>query len=186
LAEASSSPRIAKKLGYFPKWAEVPLAAARYLLPDENAATFVRQHPAIMAPSAAAAVGVFAAATFATVTSGRDRALVVVVWLVFLFMAARFWFVVFNWLSQYIVITERTFVLIAGITTRTVTALPMTSLSGMTLERSSRGRLIGFGAFRLGSDGPGQLIIDYVPYPEQLYLEIRNIIRAAEDNAAGG
>jgi hypothetical protein len=139
-----------------------------------------------MAPSAASALGVFVAATFATLTSGRDRAVVVVVWLVFIFMAARFAFVVFNWLMQYIVITERTFVLTAGITTRTVTALPLTSLSGMTLERSGRGRLIGFGTFRLGSDGPGQLIIDYVPYPEQLYLEIRNLIRAEEDNAAGG
>jgi Bacterial PH domain len=84
------------------------------------------------------------------------------------------------------VIADKTVILNAGAVTRTTTAFPLVNLTGMTLERTATGRLTGFGAFRLGANSPVQLVIDYVPYPEQLYLQIRERIRAELDEAASG
>ena len=41
---------------------------------------------------------------------------------------------------------------------------------------AAAGRIFGYGAFRIGPDGPDQLVVDYIPYPEQLYLEVHGIL----------
>lgn len=159
--------------------------ASRYLLHEELKAEHVsfRQHPAVMIPALTSALGVLLGAAFATVTGLHDSALIFVVWIISVFMLLRSLLVIMRWHVQYIVITEKTFILTAGIMTRTVTAIPLVNLSGMTLEMTPTGRLMGYAAFRLGADSPVQLVIDYVPYPEQLYRKIRDTIRADQDKA---
>ena len=49
----------------------------------------------------------------------------------------------------------------------------------------------GFRVVGLAASGDEALaladaLIEYVPYPEQLYLQIRNMIRAEQDKAANG
>ena len=158
------------------------------MLDEERAGqhTYLHQHPAIMTPALTSVAGVFLGAVIASVTGRHDSALVLVVWIIFAFMLMRALLVILRWSGQYIVITEKTFILTAGIMTRTVTAIPLVNLSGMTLERTPTGRLMGYAAFRLGADSPVQLVIDYVPYPEQLYRDIRSMIRAEQDKAASG
>jgi len=43
--------------------------------------------------------------------------------------------------------------------------------------------LMGYGAFRIGSDSSDQLIINYVPSPDYIYLQIRNAIHAEEEQS---
>jgi hypothetical protein len=164
---------------------DLPLAARRYVLEEERKAAHIsiRQHPAIMIPALTSALGVLLGAAFATVTGLHDSTLILVVWMISVVMILRSLLVVMRWQFQYIVITTKTFILTAGVITRTVTAIPLVNLSGMTLEMTPTGRLMGYAAFRLGADSPVQLVIDYVPYPEQLYLRIRNAIRAEQDKA---
>lgn len=165
----------------------VPAAVNRYLLPGEgwrNGVTTVRQHPVMLAPASASVVGVLLAGIIAGRTSHGNPALILVVWIIFAFLLLRLVMVVTNWSAQYIAITETTFLLTSGLMTRTIISIPLTDLSGMTLERSTAGRLMGYGAFRIGSDSLGQLIINYVPYPEGLYLNIKNLIHTTEEEAA--
>jgi hypothetical protein len=49
-------------------------------------------------------------------------------------------------------------------------------LKVMVTERSAAGRIFGYGSFRIGPDGPNQLVVDYIPYPEQLHLEVNGIL----------
>jgi len=163
----------------------IPLAARRYVLEEERKAEHIsiRQHPAMMIPALTSALGVLLGAAFATVTGLHDSTLILVVWMISVVMILRSLLVVMRWQVQYIVITAKTFILTAGVMTRAVTAIPLVNLSGMTLEMTPTGRLMGYAAFRLGADSPVQLVIDYVPYPEQLYLRIRNAIRAEQDKA---
>jgi hypothetical protein len=48
----------------------------------------------------------------------------------------------------------------------------------MSFQRSSLGRLLGYGEFILESAGQDQAlrVVDHLPYPEQLYLEVCGLI----------
>ena len=56
--------------------------------------------------------------------------------------------------------------------------MPLVKVTDMSFQRSSLGRLLGFGEFILESAGQDQALrnIDHVPYPEQLYLEVTGIL----------
>jgi len=164
-----------------------PAAVMKYLPDGESGSLVViRQHPVMLAPASALVTGVLLAAATVSRTGYVSPTLVLLVWLIWAFFLARAVVVVTNWLSQYIAVTEKHFLLTAGLMTRTVTVIKLTDLSGLTLERSPHGRLMGYGTFRIGSDSAGQLVIDYVPYAEQFYLELREKIDAAEQDAASG
>jgi hypothetical protein len=159
----------------------IPVSVSRYLLPEDELQITIRQHPVLFAPPVATAAGVLLGTAADTMTGGISPALLLILWLITAFLAAWACWVIARWLGQYVVVTTKNITLIAGAATRTVTILPMSDLAGMTLERSPGGRLMGYGALRFGGDSSGQLLINYVPYPEQLYLEIRQLARAAEE-----
>ena len=66
----------------------------------------------------------------------------------------------------------------SGVFTRKIAMMPLVKVTDMSFQRSSLGRLLGFGEFILESAGQDQALrnIDHVPYPEQLYLEICALI----------
>jgi hypothetical protein len=70
----------------------------------------------------------------------------------------------------------------SGVFTRKIAMMPLVKVTDMSFQRSSLGRLLGFGEFILESAGQDQALrnIDHVPYPEQLYLEICALIFPAE------
>jgi hypothetical protein len=54
----------------------------------------------------------------------------------------------------------------------------------MSFQRTTMGRLLGYGQFILESAGQDQAlrIVDYLPYPEQLYLEVCGLIFKGKDD----
>ena len=73
--------------------------------------------------------------------------------------------------------------LITGVFYRKVAMMPMTKVTDIALERPFLGRMIGYGTFVLESAGQDQALreVEYMPYPEQLYLEISSMIFPASD-----
>jgi hypothetical protein len=71
---------------------------------------------------------------------------------------------------------------------RKVTALPLAAVQNLAFSRSAGGRLRGYGAFTFEADGQAGAVIDYIPYPEQLYLEIYHLLYPGEagENADAG
>ena len=71
-------------------------------------------------------------------------------------------------------VTDKRMVVIGGLASRTVAAIPWEKVTGLTLQRTALGRLLGYGTLIVDSPGRRQAFrkIRYVPYPEQLYLEI--------------
>ena len=55
---------------------------------------------------------------------------------------------------------------------------PLTKVTDMSFQRSSLGRVPGYGEFILESAGQDQAlrVVDHLPYPEQLYLEVCGLI----------
>jgi hypothetical protein len=56
-------------------------------------------------------------------------------------------------------------------------------VTDMTFQRSFPGRVFGYGTFVLESAGQGQALskVDFIPYPEQLYLEVCDLLFPSKD-----
>jgi hypothetical protein len=61
--------------------------------------------------------------------------------------------------------------------------IPLTKVNDMSFQRSTLGRILGYGQFIVESAAQDQAlkIVDYLPYPEQLYLEVCGLIFKGKD-----
>jgi len=165
-----------------------PVSAMRYLLPVEGLVIALRQHPAKLLPDVAMAVGGLLAAIAVSVISHAPQGAYLAVWLLELFLVLRAVWHAANWAVQYLVVTQKRLILTSGVLGRKVTALPLTALLNLAFSRSAGGRLFGYGAFTFEADGQAWAVIDYIPYPDQIYLEINHLLypeEAGEDADPG-
>jgi hypothetical protein len=156
--------------------ASAPVAAARYLLPHEQSVITVRQHPAKLLPALTAAAGGLLAAVAVGVIREGVRSAHLVVWALAGLLILRFFADVMSWSVQYIVISEKRLILTSGLFGRRITVVPLPTLKDLAFARSTGGRLLGYGAFTFEGGGKANAVIDYIPYPEQIYLEIYGLL----------
>jgi hypothetical protein len=76
------------------------------------------------------------------------------------------------------VITSQRMLFSQGLVTKKVNMMPLSKVTDMSFQRSTLGRILGHGEFILESAGQDQAlrIVDRLPYPEQLYLEVCGLI----------
>ncbi len=152
----------------------VPAEVSRYLLPHERSCIAVRKHPAELAGPLILVVGGLVAAGELTRRSVRPK----VVWggylSVLLYSLER----VAAWRATYFAVTEVRMVLVSGFMVRKVAMMPLARVTDMSFRRSALGRLLGYGEFIVESAGEEQALrsIDFLPYPEQLYLEVCGLV----------
>jgi uncharacterized membrane protein YdbT with pleckstrin-like domain len=148
-----------------------PVAINKYLLPREVQVATVRQHPAVLiSPSAQALVGLLIASVLsAIVVHGVLRAIIWAAWGVLLL---RLIWKVANWSVDYFVVTTERLMLTTGFLTRKVAMMPLKRVTDMSFQRTFPGRMLGYGEFIVESAGQDQALrnVEYIPYPEQLYL----------------
>ncbi len=168
-----------------------PVAINKYLLPREIQVATVRQHPAVLiAPSAQALGGLLVAALLtAIVVHGLLSAIIWIAWGVLLL---RLLWKVANWSVDYFVVTTERLMLATGFLTRKVAMMPLTRVTDMSFRRTFAGRLLGYGEFIVESAGQDQALrnVEYIPYPEQLYLLVCGMLfpssaEAEEENPDG-
>jgi hypothetical protein len=144
----------------------------------------VRKHPAmLMVPVVVVLGGLIVAAILSnTVASRAGTGLTTSIW--WLWLALLGWFVwrVAQWSVDYFVITNQRMLLTTGLITRKVAMMPLSKVTDMSFERSLTGRLVGYGQFVLESAGQDQAFrtVTFLPYPEQLYLEVCEMIFPAK------
>jgi uncharacterized membrane protein YdbT with pleckstrin-like domain len=165
----------------------VPASVNRYLLPHERQVITVHQHPAILIrPIFEVLVGLAIAGWLTTVFAKNNGIALLVIWILwgilFLWLAVK----VFEWAETYFVVTSQRFILATGLLTRKVNMMPLSKVTDMSFQRSTMGRILGYGEFILESAGQDQALnkIDHLPYPEQLYLEVCGLI--FKDSGDGG
>jgi membrane protein YdbS with pleckstrin-like domain len=150
-----------------------PVAINKYLLPREVQVATVRQHPAVLIPaSAQTLIGLLIAGVLsATVLHGTAGLILWILWLVLLL---RLIWKIMNWSVDYFVVTSERLLLTRGFLTRQVNMMPLTKVTDMSFKRSFAGRLFGYGEFIVESAGQDQALrnVEFIPYPEQLYLLI--------------
>ncbi|WP_344968506.1 PH domain-containing protein [Salinactinospora qingdaonensis] len=156
---------------------DAPASVHRYLLPHEKQVITMRRHPAVLLMPVAVVLGSLIGAGILSGFVGAPIA-VAVVWWVWLLVLVWFVWRVAEWSVEYFVITSARLLLTTGLITRQVNMMPLGKVTDMRFERSILGRLIGYGTFVMESAGQDQALskINYVPYPEQLYLEVVGLI----------
>jgi uncharacterized membrane protein YdbT with pleckstrin-like domain len=161
-----------------------PVAINKYLLPREVQVATVRQHPAVLIPAGAQALGglLVAALLTATVLHGIIAG---VVWIACGVLLLRLLWKILNWSVDYFVVTTERLLLTTGFLTRRVAMMPLTKVTDMSFRRTFPGRLLGYGEFIVESAGQDQALrnVEYIPYPEQLYLLVCGMLfpSSAED-----
>lgn len=152
-----------------------PASVNRYLLPQERSVITVRRHPAALAGSGIVASGGLVAAWKLARRSDRPD----IVWgasLPLLLDCARR---LAAWPGTYLVVTSERLLIIRGSLTRTVTSISLDEVQGLRLQRTVLGRMLGYGSLTAISAAGRRRVfrkVRYVPYPEQLYLEISDLL----------
>ena len=154
--------------------ASVPASVSRYLLPRERSVIAVRKHPAELAGPLILVFGGLVAAGELTRRSVRPK----IVWggylSVLLYSLQR----AAAWRAGYFAVTEVRMIQVSGFMVRKVAMMPLARVTDMSFRRSALGRLLGYGEFIVESAGEEQALrsIDFLPYPEQIYLEVCGLV----------
>jgi uncharacterized membrane protein YdbT with pleckstrin-like domain len=165
----------------------VPASVNRYLLPHERQVITVHQHPAVLIrPVFEVLVGLALAGWLTVVFAKVNGTAVLVIWVLWGILFLRLAVKVFEWSETYFVVTSQRFLLATGLVTRKVNMMPLSKVTDMSFQRTTMGRILGYGEFILESAGQDQALtkVDHLPYPEQLYLEVCGLI--FKDSGDGG
>ena len=167
----------------------VPASVNRYLLPHERQVISVHEHPAVLIGPIALVLAGLAIAGLLTnyVTHGNGTA-ILVIWLVWLVLLLWLGIKIWDWAVNYFVVTSQRLLLAQGVIVRKVGMLPLAKVTDMSFQRSTIGRILGYGEFIVESAGQDQALrnVRFIPYPEQLYLEVCGLIFKEEEPADAG
>jgi membrane protein YdbS with pleckstrin-like domain len=163
----------------------VPNVVNRYLLPHEHQVITVRRHPAVLIkPIIISLVGLAIAAVVSTTVARNNSTAVGFVWIAWAVLLLWLVYKVIEWSVDYFIVTSRRMLLASGVFTRKVAMMPLVKVTDMSFQRSTLGRMLGYGEFILESAGQDQAlrVVDHLPYPEQLYLEVCGLIFPGKDD----
>jgi uncharacterized membrane protein YdbT with pleckstrin-like domain len=157
----------------------VPTSVNKYLLPHERQVITVHQHPAVLIrPIFEVLVGLAIAGWLSSSIAHGNGTALLVIWILWVLLLLRLGVKAFEWSETYFVVTSQRMLLQTGLVTRKVNMMPLSKVTDMSFQRSSLGRILGYGEFILESAGQEQAlrVVDHLPYPEQLYLEVCGLI----------
>jgi uncharacterized membrane protein YdbT with pleckstrin-like domain len=164
-----------------------PREVDKYLLlhEREHQVITVRMHPAVLVAPVALALGglIIAVVLNGSILSGQ-HAIMLIVWVGWLILFLWALVKAATWSVEYFVVTSRRMILTSGLLTRKVAMMPLNKVTDMSFQRSLGGRLFGYGEFILESAGQDQALrnIPFIPYPEQLYLEVCDLLFPSKDD----
>ncbi len=165
----------------------VPASVNRYLLPHERQVITVHKHPAVLIrPIFEVLIGLAIAGWLSNSVAHGNGTVLLVIWILWALLLLRLGIKILDWSVDYFVVTSQRFVLATGVITRKVNMMPLTKVTDMSFQRTTLGRILGYGEFILESAGQDQAlrVVDHIPYPEQLYLEVCGLIFKDKDDSA--
>ena len=161
-----------------------PREVNKYLLLHEHQVITVRMHPAVlMTPVLIALGGLVLTVVLQGSILKAQSGLMAIIWILWGVLFLRALWAVATWAVDYFVVTSQRMILTSGLLTRRVAMMPLNKVTDMSFQRSFGGRLLGYGEFIIESAGQDQALrnIPYIPYPEQLYVEVCKLLFPDED-----
>lgn len=165
-----------------PNTSTVPAAVNKYLLPHERQVITVHLHPAVLVGPVGVAVAGLVAAVVSSSISAFSSAALLIIWLgwglLLLYAIGK----TLRWLGGYFAVTSQRLVLVTGFVTRDLISIPNAYVASMRFRRSFMGRVLGYGQFIIEAQRTLPVwMINYIPYPEQLYLEVTALVYREPD-----
>ena len=164
----------------------VPASVNKYLLPHERQVITVHQHPAVLImPILEVLLGLAIAGWLSNSVAHGNGTVILVIWLLWGLLLLRLVVKGFEWSVNYFVVTSQRMLLSTGIVTHKVNMMPLTKVTDMSFQRTTTGRVLGYGEFVVESAGQDQALrrVQFLPYPEQLYLEVCGLIFKDKDES---
>jgi membrane protein YdbS with pleckstrin-like domain len=162
----------------------VPASVNRYLLPHERQVISVHEHPAVLiGPIALVLAGLAIAGLLTNYVAHGNGTAILVIWLAWVVLLLWLGVKIWDWAVNYFVVTSQRLLLAQGVIVRKVGMLPLAKVTDMSFQRSTIGRILGYGEFIVESAGQDQALrnVRFIPYPEQLYLEVCGLIFKEEE-----
>jgi hypothetical protein len=156
-----------------------PREVNKYLLLHEHQVITVRQHPAVlMSPVLVALGGLVLTVVLQGSILKAQSGLMAIIWILWGILFLRALWAAATWAVDYFVVTSQRMILTSGLLSRKIAMMPLNKVTDMSFQRSFAGRLLGYGEFIIESAGQDQALrnIPFIPYPEQLYLEVCNLL----------
>jgi len=157
----------------------VPASVNRYLLPHERQVITVHQHPAVLIRAIfEVLIGLAIAGWLSNAVADGNGTALLVIWILWGLLFLRLVVKVVEWAETYFVVTSVRLLLATGLVAKKVNMMPLSKVTDMSFQRSATGRIFGYGEFVVESAGQDQALsnIKYLPYPEQLYLEVCGLL----------
>src|SRR5580704_3371273 len=167
----------------------VPASVNKYLLPHERQVISVHEHPAVLiGPIALVLLGLAIAGVLSNYATHGNTTAILIIWGLWVVLLGWLGVKIWEWAVNYFVVTSKRLILAKGVIVRNVGMLPLTKVTDMSFRRSTIGRFLGYGEFIVESAGQDQALrnVKFIPYPEQLYLEVCGLIFKEEDEANPG
>jgi membrane protein YdbS with pleckstrin-like domain len=161
--------------------------ANKYLLPTERVEVEIRRHWAVLAGDTLQTILLLVVGVLlARVLSSVGFAEMVAVYFC-VFVVARWIWKLVDWNHEVLIVTDKRLLLLTGIFSRKVAIMPLVKVTDLTFYRSSTGLLLGYGRFIVESAGQDQALstIDFVPRPEQLYIQISSLLFGGDKGNPG-
>jgi len=174
-------------MGPTPNADNVPAQVNRYLLPHERQVITVHQHPAVLIkPVGFLLGGLILAAWLSLEVAHGNSDVIIGIWAAFGVLLAWTIGKIVDWWMNYFVVTSQRMLLAQGILVRKVNMMPLTKVTDMSFKRTGPGRILGYGEFVVESAGQDQALsnVKFLPYPEQLYLEVCGLIFKDKDDGS--
>jgi hypothetical protein len=155
-----------------------PAAIIPFLLPMEKAVIVVHRHPASLTPQAClpvADVTAFALCAAGVIPGGA--AALAVLGIIFPLSCYFLYRGVLAWSQAYFVVTRSRIILLNWQRKQRLAFIPIAEAGEMSYIRTLPGQIIGYCTFALKMSGPSARArkVKYIPYPEQLYLEVTGL-----------
>ncbi|HET9253776.1 MAG TPA: PH domain-containing protein [Pseudonocardiaceae bacterium] len=99
-------------------------------------------------------------------------------WSIVVVAVLRLAWKVLNWWMLVVVVTDKQFMIISGVTTRKIYLMPLVKLTDLSLMRPVAGQVLGYGTLRVEAAGQKQDLatIKFLPRPEEVFVTISELI----------
>lgn len=151
---------------------------APYLLPEETVVVGVRRHVMVLAAALLETLGFIAAAFMIQLLIDYVPVVETITLLVVLAALLRFGYLLLEWRMERFVITNQRMMLLQGVITRHVAAIPLRKVTDLTFEKPLIGQVFGYGTFIVESAGQDQAMsrIEYLPQANRLYIKVSDLL----------
>lgn len=158
--------------------------------PELKQVIMIHRHPAtLFGPTSVALLGLAAAIILSTTGAHGNGLHQLFIWLAWFVLVLRLIKKISDWWNDYLFVTSERIIVVSrsksSSSSRTISrphrkivAIWLAQVTAVTLRRTVGGKLLGYGDVIFQSQCPDAALVafDSVPYPNQVYLELRALV----------